>query len=135
MEAPHSTREWFFFGNLPQNIVGIISPAVLLIVGFLVERNFVGRIATFTNSLAINLAYYGKDLASIGGWQTPLIIYLNIGLIMGIISIISYNQGISLGSIFYSLSWVYSSIVAGAVVLLATTVPYPLSIPTPTLNQ
>ena len=121
----------FIFGYLPQGLTSLVAPAILIVIGFLVEHNFVGRVATFTNSLAVNLAYYGKDLPTLGIWQSPLILYLNIGLIMGIISILAYSSNTRLPQIFYIISWAYSSIVVGIVVLLSLTVAYPLTIPTP----
>jgi len=51
---------------LPSNLVTLIGPFVLVIIGYLVERNFVGRIATFTNTIAVNLAFFGKNLTQLG---------------------------------------------------------------------
>lgn len=114
--------EYLLFANLPSNIVSLIGPFVLIAVGYLVERNFVGRVATFTNSIAVNLAFYGKDLSKLGGLEWPLIIYLDVGLIMGIIAIIAYEEGQSLIRYFYQFSWIYSSIVVGFLVFFSLTI-------------
>lgn len=114
--------DYFLFGNLPSNIVSLIGPFVLIAVGYLVERNFVGRVATFTNSIAVNLAFYGKNLSGLGALELPLIIYLDVGLVMGVIAIIAYEEGRRLMSQFYQLSWLYCSIVAGAVVLFSLSI-------------
>ena len=120
--------DFYLFGNIPQSIVSLIAPFILIIVGALVEKNFVGRIATFTNAIAVNLAFYGKDFASLGILQWPLTIYLDIGLIMGVIAIIAYEEGASLSSVFYMLSWAYCSIVVGIITLLSMIVPYPMTL-------
>lgn len=112
---------YFLFGNIPSEYISLIGPFVLIIIGYLVEKNFVGRIATFTNSIAVNLAFYGKDLSKLGQWQLPLIVYLDIGLIIGIIAILAYQQSRSLFRFFYQISWVYSSIVVGFIVLFSLT--------------
>jgi len=114
--------EYFLFANIPPEIISLIGPFVLILIGYLVEKNFVGRVATFTNSIAINLAFYGKDLSKLGQLQWLLIIYLDLGLIMGVIAILAYHQSRSLMRYFYQLSWLYSSLVAGFIVLLSITI-------------
>ena len=44
-----------WFSMLPAFLIQKIGPLSLILIGYLVEKNFVGRIATFSNSLAINL--------------------------------------------------------------------------------
>ncbi len=97
-------------------IVGLLAPAALIIVGWLVEHNFVGRISIFTNSLAINIfAFYLPNVPYYLAW------YCDFGLIMGILGLLFYAAGKKkLPGIYYDLGWLYSSIVVGALVIIFT---------------
>ena len=97
---------------LPAILVNKLGPISLLVIGYLVEKNFVGRIATFSNSLAINLYVFMLINPS------PILIwYANIGIIMGLLAIATYRRQ-SLSQYFYYLSWAYCSIVVGVIILL-----------------
>jgi len=103
----------WFVANLP-----VIS---LLILGVLVERHFVGRMNTFSNSMAVNLTFLRlTPLHWILDW------YANIGLIWGIIGALSYlaqrttsDSNHHLRGWYYAVSWLYSSIVVALVILFA----------------
>ena len=114
--------DWFIFANLPAGLINLIGPFALIVTGYVVEKNFVGRIATFTNSVAINLAFYGKNLSQLGQWQLPLILYLDFGLIIGVIALVYYHQHLSLTRYFYQINWAYSSFIAGFVVLISMSI-------------
>ena len=114
----------FLFGNIPQNVIGIIGPCVIIAVGFLAERNVVGRAPTLANAAAMNLAFYGKSFSSLGVLQVPLVLYLDIGLVIGLGAIVALAEKKQFPKEFYAISWAYSSIVAGGVTLLSTLVPY-----------
>lgn len=102
-----------WISSLGENYVTLLGPISLLVVGYLVEKNFVGRVPTFTNALAINLHVY--TLAA----PTLLFVwYANIGLILGVIALVSYGTMKSLNSLFYAITWLYSSVVVGFLILL-----------------
>lgn len=85
----------------------------LILIGFLVEKQFVGRTSLFANSVAVNVHFYQNPT-----FEPLLIWYANIGLLVGGIAIISYATEESLPSEFYTLAWAYSAIAAGVVILL-----------------
>jgi hypothetical protein len=114
----------FFFNNIPRNAVGLVGPFILIIVGLVIEKKVAGKVVTFTNAVALNLAFYGKNLTSIGSMETPLVLYLDIGLIMGIAAIAAHVGKGQLPKEFQAVSWAYCSVVAGALTLLAVSVPY-----------
>lgn len=114
----------FFFDNIPRNVIGLVGPFVLIIVGLFIEKKVVGKVVTFTNAVALNLAFYGKNLVSISSLEIPLILYLDIGLIMGVAAIAAHVGKGQLPKEFQAVSWAYCSIVAGALTLFSVSVPY-----------
>ncbi len=114
----------FFFENIPRNGIGLVGPFILIILGMFIEKNVVGKVATFTNAAALNLAFYGKTLTDIGSLEVPLILYLDIGLIIGIAAIAARVGKGQLPKGFQAVSWAYCSIVAGALTLFSITMPY-----------
>ena len=94
-----------------------ITPWILLIVGFLVEKHFVGRVTTFTNTLAINIHF-----SSISNLASFWIFYANIGLLFGIVAIISYSVSVAgyrlgLPNWYYQSNWAFCSIIIGILLL------------------
>ena len=98
---------------LPAVLIQKLGPLSLLAIGYLVEKNFVGRIATFSNTLAINLHVF-----TISNPHQFLVWYANIGIIIGILALVSYGIQQSLSKYFYFISWAYSSIVVGFIILV-----------------
>jgi len=101
---------------LDNNIASGFNPKTrslsLVAIGYLVEKNFVGRIATFSNALAINLHVF-----TITTPHQILVWYANIGMVMGVLALISYGIQQSLSRYFYFISWVHSSIVVDLIIL------------------
>ncbi len=97
---------------IPAYFINRLGPLSLVLIGLLVEKKVVGRIATFSNTLAINLHAY--TLASPPVW---LVWYANPGLVMGLIALIAYKTQTPLNKMFYTLSWAYCSIVVGLLIL------------------
>ena len=96
---------------LPMWLLQKLGALSLVVVGLLVEKHYVGRTTTFANTIAINVhAAY----AAASWW---LVWYANIGLIVGIIALLSYAGGESLPGWFYVMSLVYSSVFVGALIL------------------
>lgn len=85
----------------------------LILIGLLVEKKFVSRTSVFANSVAVNVHFYQNPV-----FEPLFIWYANIGLLIGGIAILSYATEESLPSEFYTLSWAYSAIAAGVVILL-----------------
>lgn len=97
---------------LPEAWVNSMPGLSLLLVGYFAEKNFVGRIATFCNTLAINL-----HLMLIQHPPEILVWYANIGLVMGIVGIVAYQSQNSLSQYYYKASWAYCSIIVGLIIL------------------
>ena len=98
---------------LPPLLIQNLSVFGLIVVGFLVEKQYVSRPSIFANAIAINVHVNQKGLPP--EW---LVWYANFALIAGIISICSYAIDESLPSEFYGLALLtYSSLpVAGVVI-------------------
>ena len=101
-----------------ESLLGI-TPWILILVGLLVEKHYVGRIATFTNTLAINIHF-----STIQNLDKFFILYANLGLIFGIIAIFSYTiskYGNRLGlprEYYIITNRLFSSIVVGILMLI-----------------
>lgn len=102
-----------WISSLPVSVVGILGPISLLVVGFLVERRFISRMTIFTNSIALNLMAFG-----LANPPFYLVSYANIGLLLGVIALISYAAQKSMSKLFYLIGWLYCSIVVGALIFL-----------------
>lgn len=98
---------------LPSIYAGYLAPFSLILIGYLVEKKFVGRIAMFSNAIALNLHVYALQSTS------PLLVwYANIGLLFGVVGIVTYALNISLHGIFYKISWLYASFIVGFIILV-----------------
>ena len=102
-----------WISGIPSIYVGYVAPFALILIGFLVEKKFVGRVALFSNTLALNLHLYVESNPNfLLAW------YANIGLALGIIGIISYAFNWKREGIFYDISWLYMSIIVGILILI-----------------
>jgi hypothetical protein len=100
--------------TLPPSVAENIATFDLLLIGFLVEKRYVSRPATFANTLALNAHTYQQPFAP--EW---LIWYANIGLLVGGVAILSYATEESLSESFYEVTLrLYSSIPVGVVILI-----------------
>jgi len=97
---------------LPVWLLQRLGALSLVAVGLLVEKHYVGRTTTFANTVAINIhaAFIAAPL-----W---LVWYANIGLIVGLIALVSYTTKESLPGWFYLISLVYNSAVVGILILV-----------------
>jgi len=99
--------------SAPEFIAANLAVFGLLVVGFLVEKQYVNRPAIFANTLALNVHVY--QLLMPPEW---LVWYANIGLLVGAYAIIAYGIEESLSSDFYSVAmYTYSSIPVGLLIL------------------
>jgi hypothetical protein len=101
---------------LPAILIQKLGPLGFIVIGYLVEKKFVGRIPTFSNALAINLHVY-----TINNPPQILVWYANIGIIIGVLALISYGVRQPLSRFFYFISWAYSSIIVGFIILITST--------------
>ena len=104
--------------------MGVVGPFILIAAGIFIQKNIAGKVVTFTNAVAMNLAFYGKDLASIGQLQIPLILYLDIGLIMSVAAIASQVGKGQMPKEFNAASCIYCSVAAGALAIFSIALPY-----------
>lgn len=101
----------------PDSVLRVLPSIVLVVAGFFVEKNFVGRITTFSNSIAINLYFITiKNLNVYWTW------YANIGLILGIIGLGAYIRNSSLPKAYYVVSLAYCSIVVGILLIVSESI-------------
>lgn len=91
----------------------------LLIVGLVVEVHYVSRISNFTNSIALYLFFSRKEIVS-NSLELLITAYVVIGLIMGIIGLISYISKESLPSEYYAINLVLYNSFTVAVIMLLT---------------
>jgi len=102
------------FSFLPSGFVNLIAPLSLIYVGYLVEKNYVGRTALFANAVAINLDIYYTS--------NPNVLYLLyswVGAFFGIIAILSYQERTPLPWQFYVIGMqLYSSVTTAVMTLL-----------------
>lgn len=128
-----STNLWFSILSPP--VINISAPLALVLIGYLVERRYVGRLALFSNAIAINLHFY-----LIHTTNHFLITYGDIALIFGSIGIIWYiywrvtleeycyegdgqvhldtgDNYRPLPQWFYKIGFLFSSVVVGLLIL------------------
>ena len=104
-----------FIENLPSSLVLALPQVGLILVGMLIERHYVSRVTSFTNSLA--LVAHVASQPKIGFW---LGVYTDLGLVIGIIGILAYLTETSLRTEYYLGSlFLYSGLPIGAVILLS----------------
>lgn len=117
---------WISF-VVPSAYIKYLAPISLIIAGCLSEHHYVGRIPIFTNTIALNilfyysqsnLSYFGTLFLSFFEW------YANIGLIMGLVAVISYALNGKRSKIYYTIAWAYSSIVVGLLMAIFYAYPY-----------
>lgn len=102
---PYASILDFIFSNL-----SIIS---LIIVGVVVEKHYVSRITTFTNSVAL-LDFFFK-MENVHGL---LWLYADVGFVMGLIGLFAYIDDYSLPSEYYYIAFFYNSIIVALIIIL-----------------
>jgi hypothetical protein len=97
----------------PAWLIANLGAMSLVAVGYLVEKNYVGRISLFSNGIALNINY----LPSAGSIPWYLGYYLDAGLVLAILGILGYAADTEMHGWFYAISWLYCSFVAGFLIL------------------
>lgn len=97
---------------LPMKIIEILPALTLIIVGLIVEKYYVSRIAIVTNAVALSTFFVKVK-------STPIAIiwYINILTILGIIALFSRFFKISLPKEFYTIAGIFSSLISGVILL------------------
>jgi hypothetical protein len=112
---------------VPSSYIQYLAPISLIIAGSLAEHHYVGRIPIFTNTIALNIQFYYSQsnfsyfdtfFLSVFEW------YANIGLIMGLIAVMSYASHGKRSKTYYTIAWAYSSIVVGLLMAIFYAYPY-----------
>ncbi|MFA5259017.1 MAG: hypothetical protein WC402_02990 [Candidatus Pacearchaeota archaeon] len=93
---------------LPIELIEILPALTLIIIGLIVEKKYVGRVAIFANAIALSTFFY--KIQNLPLWT---IWYINILTIFGLIAIFSYAFKIKLPQEYYWLAGVFSSVVSG----------------------
>lgn len=97
---------------LPEWLAMYLPAVSLLVAGKVVEKHYVSRMTTFTNSMA--LVVFG--LTHEVGWIMGL--YIDIGVLAGLVGLYAYSKSESLSEDYYYLSGLlYSSAVVGTILL------------------
>jgi len=106
--------EFMLFKMLPPTLIHLIAPFALILIGWIVERKLVGRVATFSNVMAANLYFYYSPSIH------PLFaIYLTVRFIFSIIEFLPSGLKGSLSRPYSIVRYAYSSIVIGALIVLS----------------
>ncbi len=112
---------------VPKDYIQYLAPVSLIIAGFLAERHYIGRIPIFTNTIALNVLFYysqsnflyfGTLFLSVFEW------YANIGLIMGLIAVMSYASKGKRSKTYYIIARAYSSIDVGILMVIFYAYPF-----------
>ncbi len=112
---------------VPSAYIQYLAPVSLIIAGYLAEHHYVGRIPIFTNTIALNILFYYSQ--SNFSYFDSLFLhvfewYANIGLIVGLIAIMSYASHGKRSKTYYTIAWAYSSIVVGLLMFIFYLYPY-----------
>lgn len=99
--------------SLPPVLAENLDVIALLLLGLLVEKQYISRPAIWANVAALNVHLY--EYPVVDGW---LEWYANIGLVVALLAISTYESGDSLPEWYYTLAWVYSSVPVAAVIFL-----------------
>lgn len=100
----------------PVQFMEVLPALTLILIGLIVEKRYVGRIAIFANAIALSTFFY--KIPSLPLWT---IWYINILTIFGIIALISYATKTKLPKEFYFMAGVFSSIISGILIIWGMT--------------
>ncbi|MBT4824283.1 hypothetical protein HN695_02335 [Candidatus Woesearchaeota archaeon] len=97
---------------LSPSILRILAPLALILIGFLVEKHYTGRITMFANAIALVTFFMMFD--QIPKWA---IIYTNLVTALGVVGILSYALKWRLFEAYYTFGKLASSVVTGLIIL------------------
>lgn len=111
----------YFITFLPKVVWLNFGAISLVVVGLMVEKNYTSRPSLFANTMALNLFFSQLPLEGTINpmLSTALTVYLNIGVGVGVLSILSYFFKKKLPTAFYTIFGIlYGSVTAGGLILL-----------------
>jgi len=108
--------EIWAFQFLPKELILLLGPISLIVIGFLVEKYYTGRITLFANAMALISFFW-----SIQNVPFLVILYINIATILGIVGLISYAVKHPLFEAYYHFGKFFSSAITGIVLLYGLT--------------
>lgn len=103
--------EVIFSNLISEKVLDLILPFALLIIGAVVETKYVGRVALFSNALALFIFYHSIIMPFLLG------LIVNSVIIIGIIGGFARIANISLFGGFYKFAWIGSSAFTGLLLL------------------
>ncbi len=106
--------ELMLFKMLPPTLVYLIAPFALILIGLILEKKLVGRVATFSNVMAANAYFYYSPSI-----HPLLAIYLTVGFIFIIIELLPSGFRGPLSRPYSIIRYAYSSLVVGALILFS----------------
>lgn len=106
--------EFMLFKMLPPTLVHLIAPCALILIGWVLEKKLVGRVATFSNVMAANVYFYYSPSI-----HPLLAIYLTVGFIFIIIELLPSGFRGPLSRPYSIVRYAYSSLVVGALIILS----------------
>lgn len=109
--------DYLLLSFLPEGLVKFIPSIVIIIVGLIVEKRYIGRITVFSNVFALYyVLFWIEGLSSL--WTIIIAIYANLGLFIAVYALLQYSNKKSCPKWFYSLLLLYSSAVVGIIMLI-----------------
>ena len=90
---------------LPPVVIENLNVIALILLGLLVEKQYISRPAIWANVAAINIHLY--EYPYVSEWLTW---YANIGIIFAGLALFTYEFDESLPNWYYTAAWAYSSI-------------------------
>ncbi|MFA5868739.1 MAG: C39 family peptidase [Candidatus Bathyarchaeia archaeon] len=112
---------WVFLieNRIPQSIDIVywigqnLDVMVLLLIGVLVETHYVSRISMFSNCIALIIYVTKYELGSL-----VIGVYVILGLVLGIVGLISYAVDESLPQEYYAITFIlYNSLLVGVIMI------------------
>ena len=101
---------------LSVELVRLLPAITLIVVGLIVEKNYVGRISLLTNAVALSTFF--SFIENLNYW---MVLYINVLTIFGIIALFTYAFKIKLSKHFYFMAGVFSSAISGLLLLWGIT--------------
>jgi len=101
---------------IPESLLLLLGPVSLMVIGYLVEKYYTGKITLFANAIALVTYFYRfQNLPFL------LVLYINMATILGIVGLISYTVKHPLFETYYHIGKYFSSGITGLVLLWGAT--------------
>jgi len=97
---------------IPIGLIELLPAITLIVIGWIVEKRYVGRVAIFSNAVALTTYFY--KFSKLPYW---LVVYINALIIVGILALISYVFRFYLPRSFYYFAAFFSSCISGIILL------------------